>query len=193
MDRRELIRALGLGAAATALAGISPERLLALGRKAHTRATIGEWSLFTPRQGELATTIADAIIPTTDTPGARAAGVGPFIDFMVDQTFDAEELDRFLAGLDEIDSRSLRTVGATFLDATDAQRNSVLATMEVEAVALRLEDDDSPPPFFTMIKELTLFGYYTSEVGMTEELGWRMIPGSYDGCVDLMQPRPGGF
>jgi len=193
MDRRELIRALGLGAAATALAGISPERLLALGRKAHTHATIGEWSLFTPRQGELATTIADAIIPTTDTPGARAAGVGPFIDFMVDQTFDAEALDRFLAGLDEIDSRSLRTVGVTFLEATDAQRNSVLATMEVEAVALRLEDDNSQPHFFAMIKELTLFGYYTSEVGMTEELGWRMIPGSYDGCVDLVQPRPGGF
>jgi hypothetical protein len=137
--------------------------------------------------------VADTIIPTTDTPGAREAGVGPFMDFMVEQTFDAEELDRFLAGLDEMDSRSLRTVGATFLDATETQRTSVLATMEIEAVALRLEDDNSQPHFFTMIKELTLFGYYTSEIGMTEELGWRMIPGSFDGCVDLVQPRPGGF
>ena len=192
MDRRELIRALGLGAATTALAGIDPERLFALGRRAHTRAKVAEWRLFSSHQGEIATTVADLIIPTTDTPGAREAGVGPFMDFMVEQTFEAEELDRFLAGLDEIDGRSLRIVGATFLEATEAQRNAILAGMDAEAEALR-SSDDAPPHFFHTIKELTLFGYYTSEVGMTQELGWRMIPGSYDGCVDLAQPRPGGF
>jgi len=139
----------------------------------------------------MATTIADAIIPTTDTPGARAAGVGPFMDFMVEQTFDAEELNRFLAGLDEVDSRSLRTVGTSFLEATETQRIDVLTGMEAEA--LTSAEGGSPPHFFDTIKSLTLFGYYTSEIGMTEELGWRMIPGSYDGCVDLEQPRPGGF
>ena len=79
-------------------------------------------------------------------------------------------------------TRSLRTAGTTFVEATEAQRIEVLAEMEAEA-----------PHFFDTIKSLTLFGYYTSEIGMTEELGWRMIPGSYDGCVDLAQPRPGGF
>jgi hypothetical protein len=191
MDRRELIRALGLGAATTALAGIDAERLFALGRRAHTRAKVAEWHLFSSHQGEIATTVADLIIPTTDTPGAREAGVGPFMDFMVEQTFDSEELDRFLAGLDEMDSRSLQTAGTTFVEATEAQRIDVLAGMEAEA--LKDSEGDSPPHFFDTIKSLTLFGYYTSEIGMTEELGWRMIPGSYDGCVDLAQPRPGGF
>ena len=191
MDRRELIRALGLGAATTALAGIDPERLFALGLRAHTRAKVAEWRLFSSHQGEIATTVADLIIPTTDTPGAREAGVGPFMDFMVEQTFDTEELDRFLAGLDEMDSRSLRTAGTTFVEATETQRIEVLAGMEAEA--LKDAEGDSPPHFFDTIKSLTLFGYYTSEIGMTEELGWRMIPGSYDGCVDLAQPRPGGF
>ena len=156
MDRRELIRALGLGAATTAFAGIDPERLFALGRTAHTRATVAEWRLFSSHQGEIATTVADVIIPTTDTPGAREAGVGPFIDFMVEQTFDTDELDRFLAGLDDIDSRSLQTDGTTFVQATEAQRVEVLARVEAEA-----------PHFFDTIKSLTLFGYYTSEIGMT--------------------------
>jgi hypothetical protein len=191
MDRRELIRALGLGAATTAFSGVDPERIFALGRTAHSRATVAEWSLFSSHQGEIATTVADLIIPTTDTPGAREAGVGPFMDFMVEQTFDTEELDRFLAGLDEMDSRSLRTAGTTFVEATEAQRIEVLAGMEAEA--LKDAEGDSPQHFFDTIKSLTLFGYYTSEIGMTQELGWRMIPGSYDGCVDLVQPRPGGF
>ena len=51
----------------------------------------------------------------------------------------------------------------------------------MEAEALKDAEGDSPPHFFDTIKSLTLFGYYTSEIGMTEELGWRMIPGSYDG------------
>ncbi len=65
--------------------------------------------------------------------------------------------------------------------------------MEAEAETLSSAEGDPPPHFFDTIKELTLFGYYTSEIGMTEELGWRMLPGSFDGCVDLAQPRPGGF
>ena len=192
MDRRAVLRALA-ATTWTTLAGITPERLLALGRQGHGRSSAGAWRLFSPHQGATATAVADTIIPSTDTPGAREAGVGPFMDFMVEQTFDAEELDRFLAGLDEIDSRSLRTAGTTFVEATEAQRTDALVEMEAEAEALRMADEDTPPHFFAMIKELTLLGYYTSEIGMTEELGWRMIPGSFDGCIDLVQPRPGGF
>lgn len=193
MDRRDVLRALAAVTTTTTLAGLTPERLLALGRHAHGSVSAGPWRLLSPRQGEIATAVADTIIPATDTPGAREAGVGPFIDFMVERTYDAEELDRFLAGLDELDSRSVRAVGSTFVEATVAQRTDVLTGIEAEAEVLRSADGDSPPHFFSMIKELTLLGYYTSETGMTEELGWRMIPGSYDGCIDLAQPRPGGF
>ena len=192
MDRREILRALA-AAATSSLAGLTPERLWAIGRAAHRGSPTGIWQLFSPQQGDMATTIADMIIPTTDTPGAREAGVGPFMDFMVEQTFDAEEQERFLAGLDEVNGLSLRLTGVAFLDATEDQRVAVLSSMEDEAEALQSAEEDSPEHFFHSIKRLTLFGYYTSEVGMTEELGWRMIPGSYDGCVDLVQPRPGGF
>ncbi len=193
MDRREALRTLATAAVTSSLAGLTPERLWAVGRDAHRSSAAGTWRLFSPHQGDIAITIADMIIPTTNTPGAREAGVGPFMDFMVEQTFDAEEQERFLAGLDEVDGRSLRLTGVAFLDATEGQRVTVLSGMEAEAEALQAAGEDSPKHFFHSIKRLTLFGYYTSEIGMTEELGWRMIPGSYDGCVDLAQPRPGGF
>jgi hypothetical protein len=191
MDRREVLRALAAATTMTTIAGLTPDRLLALGRQAHGRSATGTWRLFSPHQGATATAVADTIIPATDTPGAREAGVGPFMDFMVASTFDTDERDRFLAGLEEIDSRSIRTANATFVEATETQRIDVLTGMEAEA--LKSAEGDSPPHFFDTIKSLTLFGYYTSEIGMTEELGWRMIPGSYDGCIDLAQPRPGGF
>jgi hypothetical protein len=193
MDRRDLIRTLGLGAATTALAGLSPGRLLALGRDAHEHATTATWRRFSPHQGELAGTIAELIIPSTDTPGAREAGVAEFMDFMVESSFDPDDRDRFLLGLDEMDRRSMRLNGLPFLQTSHAQQNAVLTGMATEAESLREAGEEDPPHFFHVIKELTLFGYYTSEIGMTEELGWRMIPGSYDGCVDLAQPRPGGF
>ena len=193
MDRREVLRALAAATTMTTIAGLTPDRLLALGRQAHGRSATGAWRLFSPHQGATATAVADTIIPATDTPGAQEAGVGPFMDFMVENTFATDERDRFLAGLDEVDSRSLRTSGTTFLEATEAQRIDVLAGMEAESEALSSTEGNSPPHFFDTIKQLTLFGYYTSEIGMTEELGWRMIPGSFDGCVDLEQPRPGGF
>ncbi len=192
MDRREILRALA-AVATSSLAGLTPERLWAIGRAAHSSSVAGTRRLFSPHQGDIAITVADMIIPTTDTPGAREAGVGPFMDFMVEQTFDAEEQERFLAGLNEVNGLSLRLTGVAFLEATEDQRVAVLSSMEDEAEALQSAGEDSPEHFFHSIKRLTLFGYYTSEVGMTEELGWRMIPGSYDGCVDLVQPRPGGF
>ena len=89
MDRRAVLRALA-ATTWTTLAGITPERLLALGRQGHGRSSAGAWRLFSPHQGATATAVADTIIPSTDTPGAREAGVGPFMDFMVEQTFDAE-------------------------------------------------------------------------------------------------------
>ncbi len=192
MERRELLRALGLGAATSALAGLGPTRLLALGREAHGHAA-STGRLFTTHQAELAGVVAELIIPTTDTPGAREAGVAEFMDFMVERTFDPEERARFLAGLDEMDGRSLRLTGLPFLEANEPQQTAVLSGIAAEAESLRQAGEDDPPHFFHVVRELTLFGYYTSEVGMTEELGWRMIPGSYDGCVDLAQPRPGGF
>ena len=146
--------------------------------------------------------IADLIIPETDTPGARAARVDEFIDAMLTTYYPAEDRERFLSGLARVDARARRAHGKDFTKITRAQRTQIvteldrLAFTETESdnkpkepvkadvaagqgVGANPREAATPPPdkadvgsksFFRMIKELTVVGYYTSEVGSTREL-----------------------
>ena len=113
----------------------------------------------TPAQLEQVATIADEIIPRTDTPGARDAGVHRFIDTMLAEYYTKPERDRFITGLDAVK-------GSTTL-----------------ATTLEQLDRDGHDQFFRMMKELTILGYYTSQPGATKELRYVQVPGRYDGCV----------
>jgi hypothetical protein len=135
--------------------------------------------VLTPAQGALVATLAEHIIPTTDTPGARAARVDAFIDALLADIFTAEERDRFVAALGDVDARARATAGTTFVAATSTQQVAILETLEREARAARADEQ----PFFPWIKELTLVGYYTSEIGATQELRYVHVAGRYDGDV----------
>jgi len=121
----------------------------------------------TDNRDELVATLAEHIIPETDTPGARAARVHEFIDNMLTDWYEAAEVASFLAGLEDVEARS-RASGADAFLSMDSEAQVVLLT-QMEAEALALEEADEMP-FFNAIKALTLFGYYTSEVGATQEL-----------------------
>lgn len=148
-------------------------------------------------QNELVVTIGEMIIPATDTPGAKAANVNRFVDRMLTEWYTEEESARFLDGLDGVDGRTEERFGVSFLEGSDAQRTEVIAAMDREVFGDGAEggggtgEEDSEDggagstPFFRTMKELTLFGYYTSEIGMTEELQWIAAPGRYDGCAPL--------
>ena len=133
-------------------------------------------------QNDLVTVIAELIIPETDTPGAKAARVNAFIDKMLTDWFPQDERDHFMAGLATVDTRSQDAYGKPFMDATPDEQTELLTAMDAEAMDAPGGPPGSPPPFFRMMKELTLFGYYTSEVGATQEL--RDMPfGEYRGSV----------
>src|SRR2546428_786105 len=83
MNRRELLRALGTAALLPPLSGLSPGRLVATGRGMHRRARSRDLQVLDPHQSETVATIAELIIPATDTPGARAAQVDRFIDLLL--------------------------------------------------------------------------------------------------------------
>lgn len=158
IDRREALRraALLLGGALSAP--------LAAGVLAGCEARgvpDGSWRprVLTPHQAELLATIADQILPATDTPGARAVGVHRFIDALLAESYSAAEREQFVAGLVEL-----------------GQQRAQLDRLDREAA-----------PFFRSLKELTLVGYYTSEIGATRELHHVPVPGRYDGCVPLAQ------
>jgi hypothetical protein len=145
----------------------------------------GGWQLreLTQDQNELVTLIAERIIPQTDTPGASAAKVNEFIDLMLHDWFSADEKARFFAGM-----------AAALAFCREKYREDFMLCAEAEQIALLIElenefyvNQSNPPPraeFLHMMKQFTLIGYYTSEIGAGQEL--RLPPmGEYLGDVPL--------
>ena len=181
MDRRHLLRLLGTAAAA---AGLSPSQLSALIARGGPRLRTG-LAFFTAEQREAVSAIAEAIIPETDTPGANEAGVVEFIEIIVSESLRSAERERFMRGLAHIDEHTEALTGVRFAHAGEARQVAVLSGLEAEGRALMELDEDAPTPFFHQMRGLVLTGSYTSELGMTEELLWKPIPGRFDGCADL--------
>ncbi len=180
MNRRDMLLLLA-GTAAV------PDRLLAMGRTVHKRAQAGTLRALTPQQSETVATIAELIIPKTDTPGAREAGVPAFIDVMLADWGDADQRQFFTAGLANVDERSRAAFGKDFVACTAQQQSEILQDLDYELARLRDTKSDTSKNFFQAMKWLTLTGYYTSEVGATSELHFRVVPGRYEPCYPLEQ------
>jgi|SRR5690606_23522777 hypothetical protein len=147
---------------------------------------------FTDQQLQLVAEIAETIIPATDTPGAKDANVAEFIQLMLKDCYYPKDQKSFLAGLKSISDKG-------FLDATADKRIQLLTEAEEESfqykdeVAKKRKEaadanqtfDEPGVHFFSLMKELTLLGYFTSEVGATQALDYLPVPGRYEGCVPL--------
>lgn len=195
-----------------ALAGATmslPAMADTLEASAARRALTGKPLFFTADQDATVAELADTIIPTTKTPGAKAAKVNEVIDIILKDCYKADDQQRFLEGLARTNKLSQDAYGKAFaqLDPTQriaivtklqteakdqlAQMNSGKATAKVENSQADLQMPDAKKrytPFFTMLKDLTLTGYFTSEIGATQALEYVAVPGRYDGCITL---KPG--
>jgi hypothetical protein len=144
----------------------------------------------------------ERILPETDTPGARAAGVPEFIERMLADWFDAAEREAFLAGLERLDALARERGAARFALADESIQDGILAQLEQESLAARATAPDAslllgyrlptaaPRQFFTALKELVLVGYYTSEIGATRELHWNPVPGRFEPCHGHAEETP---
>ena len=146
------------------------------------RARVGE--PFTANEIALLDEIADTILPTTGTPGAKAAGVGRFMAMMVTDAYDAREQRAFRDGMQALESECRALHGADFLAVSPQQRLALLERLDREQfdTAARFPDRDLPH-YFRMMKELALLGYFTSEIGYTQALRYIETPGRFDPCV----------
>lgn len=124
--------------------------------------------------------IVDLIIPETDTPGALDANVHHFIDLMLAEWASPERQARYVAGLEDIEVRARKVGADSFLASTAPQQIDLLHSLDKEAFA-----KDSKDIFFSELKKMVLFGYYSSEPGATLELRYQRIPGDYLPCVPL--------
>jgi hypothetical protein len=127
-----------------------------------------------PSVESLLAEVADVIIPTTDTPGAKAAGVEQFIIRVLRDCHKPEEQRNFYEGLAALDEHGAKRFGAPFAQLTAEQKKEALKEFAPKNKA-----------FFSKMKQLTVTGYFTSEIGATKALAYLPIPGRFQGSVPM--------
>ena len=186
MLRREVLKVIGAAAAlpfvpARADAAVryaeSLHRRLGVDRAAPGAAL----RVLSPEQNELVTTIAEMIIPETDSPGATAVRVNEFVDLLLAEWSSDADRTKFLAGLDAIDHESRASYGRRFVELGPAER-----ALTVTALDGAREASDGAGFAFGHLKRLTVYGYFTSELVQKNVLKTNIWPGRYDGCVGVV-------
>lgn len=121
--------------------------------------------------------VAETIIPETNTPGAKAAKVGAFMKVMVTDCYDEKNQQVFAEGLAALKAKDFMALDA-------AKRKELLIALDKEQkdYATKKKPED-PPHYFKLMKDLTVQGYFTSEVGATKALRYEPVPGKYEGCI----------
>jgi gluconate 2-dehydrogenase gamma chain len=146
-------------------------------------------------QGALVSEVAEIMIPRTDTPGAKDAGVPAFIDTMLKDVYTQEDRERYVAGLQAFDDAARTAYSKQFVELSKVQQKELVRKVHDEAVAVELAYDPPPTPlrrpFILMTKELSLLGFFTSKPGATQVLQYVAVPGSYQACVPVAQAGNG--
>jgi hypothetical protein len=167
MDDAELLtRRRLLECAAGVVGGLLSPPLLAMsrGEADGERRQADQAAVWSPEQHALIVDLAETILPETETAGATTARVDDFIEHVLAAWFIAPERARFLADLDRFDAGCAAATGGPFAALPAEARTAYLAPLDREAADARARKL-VPLPFFATLKELTLVGYYTSEVG----------------------------
>ena len=195
MNRREVLQRVAwlMGGA------VSAPAVLGILNGCSAKPSAGWHPLFlSQEEGAIVEEVADLIVPRTATPGARDVGVPAFIDVILKDAYPAEEQARFISGLKDFDSEAQRAHGKPFLQLQPAQRVSFLQQVHDAAAAAEKgqADNDVPVdkrgrPFVLMMKELTLLGFFTSQVGATQVLQYVAVPGGFQACIPVAEAGNG--
>lgn len=140
-----------------------------------------DWSptFFTHGQALLVSVIAEIIIPSDGTPGAKDARVPEYIEDMVSQVFSESQRTRFMNGLKYYDESARVANGKIFVQCNPQQQFDLVQQFNTEAL------QNNSGSSFLLMKQLTLRGFCTSEIGATQVLQYLQVPGKYEGCVPL--------
>ena len=195
MNRRDLLKQVAMITGGAVVGG----ELFLTGCKADPKPEPG----FTVFNIALLDEVGETIIPATTTPGAKAIKIGEFMKLIVTDCYTEMQQSTFMQGVVDLDSTCKRMYGKSFMQCDTLQRKDFLISLEKEAKthngirrvinkAVDLfedltqerdipESEGLPIHYYTMMKQLTLLGFFTSETGMTETLRHVSIPGRYDG------------
>lgn len=171
MNRRDILKVI---AAATGCALVGMESAL---------AAPAARSPFSARDLAMFDEISETIMPRTDTPGAKDAAVGAFIARYSAACYDPAQLGILKRGIGTLDALMRTEAGVDFLRASPPQRQVLLIDIDLQARKHAQVPSQSVPHYFTLMKQLTLLGFFTSEPGATRVLRYRPVPGKYKGIV----------
>ncbi|RDV25602.1 gluconate 2-dehydrogenase subunit 3 family protein [Alteromonas aestuariivivens] len=191
MERRELLK---LIAAATGTAFVGGAAFAYEQRAAVNLHDTG----FSELDVAFLNEVGDVILPKTDTPGAKEANVGAMMVVFAADCYTASERQAFRDGLTQLNSYSKEKLNKDFLLLTAEQKLQLLTGLDTEARRYNAEhgvyrnetarpdsqNRASPVPvphYFTLFKQLTLYSFFTSQIGATKVLRYSAIPGRYDG------------
>lgn len=177
MNRREALSSVALLLGGTILGA---EAFLSGCKTKGTEAGVS----FTPTDVSFLNEVAETILPATSTPGAKEAKVGEFMTVIVRDCYEDKDQKIFMDGMKKLDDASKAKNSKTFMESTPAQRHDLLVALDKEQQDYQKnKKKDDPTHYFRMMKELTLWGYFTSEAGATKALRYVAVPGKYEGCI----------
>ncbi len=141
---------------------------------------------FSPEDIYLLDEISETILPATSTPGAKEAKVGEFMTVIVRDCYEEKDQTVFMDGIKKLNEAcKAKHNGKEFLNASPEQRHELLVALDAEQKEYQKNKKEGEPShYFRMMKELTLWGYFSSEVGATKALRYVAVPGKYEGCID---------
>ncbi|MFC3562341.1 gluconate 2-dehydrogenase subunit 3 family protein [Pedobacter jamesrossensis] len=135
---------------------------------------------------------ADIIVPTTkSSAGAKAAGLGKFIPMMMQDCYPKEMQTSFAKGFKDLQAKSMADFKKSFVTLTVPERTKLMVDLRAMSLAQKeskSEENKDLVYFFITARDLTLLGYYSSEIGCTKAREYVLIPGRYDGNAPL---KPG--
>jgi hypothetical protein len=192
MDRRELLKMVAL------LTGgvVMGSEVFLTGCTSPGKADVG----FTPANISLLDEVGETILPATSSPGAKAAQVGEFMKVFVTDCYTQRQQETFAKGITQLEEASQKMNNKSFMESTPQQRHDLLLSLEKEAKKYNdeitvkekqqkdqaekemKEFESSPAHYYTMMKQLTLLGFFTSKPGATQALRHVAVPGRYDGA-----------
>ncbi|MBD3747895.1 MAG: gluconate 2-dehydrogenase subunit 3 family protein [Sphingobacteriales bacterium] len=185
MNRREALSSVALLLGGTVIGG----QIFSLAGCKSTPEMVND--LFNSDDVAMMDEIAETIIPETKTPGAKAAKTGAFMAVMVKDCYTPEHQKIFTAGLKTIKESAQNQYKSSFMDLDAEQRKTMLTALDAEQKKYSEEEANKEKPhYFRMLKELTLLGFFTSEVGGTKVLKYVEVPGRYDACIPYKKGDP---
>ena len=175
MERRELLKMIAL---LTGGAVIGAELFLS---GCNTKAD----NYFNERDIAFFDEVAETIIPKTGTPGAKDAETGKFIATYATGCYDDMQQKILRDGIQQLNKAADKKYAAAFMQLTSQQKEGLLTIIDKEAEEYNASNGEQMPPhYFSLMKQLTLLGFFTSKPGATKLLRYIPIPGKYEGCIE---------